>query len=211
MRCFTKRPPRASHQTAHNPPSTCDSTLRSPLGFLTYYIMAPKSLLRHVFRDLKPKIDQMRSPTKRGASPNRTPRASDEAGTNSHASETTPPAQSQPHVAGPAIPATISEESSAATTIHSHAAGDSRRSNTYAAYTTQKLLETTVFEAKMALQSHLDSLTATLSLLDALDGFSQTITVMKRDMLKAKGECEEKFEMIEEIEDEVNGREFDSE
>lgn len=62
--------------------------------------------------------------------------------------------------------------------------------------TTRQLLETTVHEATAALRSHLESLTTTLALLEALDGFSQTITVLKSEMLNSQEECRTRLRLM---------------
>jgi hypothetical protein len=59
---------------------------------------------------------------------------------------------------------------------------------------------TTLYEARIATHAHLDSIDATLGLLDALDGFSATITVLKAEFKGRKEMCEEKMTMLEDIE-----------
>ncbi|KAF1920757.1 hypothetical protein BDU57DRAFT_534504 [Ampelomyces quisqualis] len=70
-------------------------------------------------------------------------------------------------------------------------------------YTTQELLTATLSEAKMALHAHLDTINTTLGLLDALEGFSATVAVLRDEMMVKKETCEEKMEMLEDVEDAV--------
>jgi hypothetical protein len=65
---------------------------------------------------------------------------------------------------------------------------------------TRELLTATLYEARIATHAHLDSIDATLGLLDALDGFSATITVLKAEFKGRKEMCEEKMTMLEDIE-----------
>jgi hypothetical protein len=70
-------------------------------------------------------------------------------------------------------------------------------------YTTQELLVGTLSEAKIAIHSHLDTINTTLELLGALEGFSATIPVLRDEMLVKKEECEEKLDMLEDVEEAV--------
>jgi hypothetical protein len=70
-------------------------------------------------------------------------------------------------------------------------------------YSTQELLTATLSETKMALHAHLDTINTTLELLDALEGFSATIAVLKDEMMTKKEVCEEKLEMLEDVEEAV--------
>ncbi|KAF2852927.1 hypothetical protein T440DRAFT_391758 [Plenodomus tracheiphilus IPT5] len=175
--------------------------------------MAPKSLLRHIFRDIQPKIDQMRSPHKRDASPARRATASSEAHTNLSTPDRLPPVHPAFHVPGPAIPDAIAEEASAETVTQDSDANNNNKGSAspgLAALTTRELLDITIVEGKLALQSHLESLATALALLVALDGFSQTITVLKSEMLRAQMECKEKLRIMEDIEAVVTARDYDA-
>jgi hypothetical protein len=62
------------------------------------------------------------------------------------------------------------------------------------------LITATLYEARIATHAHLDTIDATLGLLDALEGFSATITVLKEEFLGKKEICEEKKTMLEDVE-----------
>jgi hypothetical protein len=67
-------------------------------------------------------------------------------------------------------------------------------------FSTSELVHATLNEAKMATNSHLNTIDTTLALLEALDGFSATISALKKEMLEEKQACEEKMEMLDAIE-----------
>ncbi|CBX91009.1 hypothetical protein IAQ61_002475 [Plenodomus lingam] len=177
--------------------------------------MASKSLLRHVFRDLKPKIEQLRSSNKHDTSAARSKAVAIANGKNEKtymnapALDATPFAHSTPQVLAPTVLNDISAEPGAVTV---NMDDDSRENSIFESfgftqYTSRELLDTTISEAKLALQSHLDTLAMTIGLLEALDGFSDTITVMKRDTLRAQKECRERLSMIAGIEDAAHAKE----
>jgi hypothetical protein len=75
-------------------------------------------------------------------------------------------------------------------------------------FTTRSLLHVTMEEATAATDAHLDSVETTLALLDALDGFSATISVLREEMLEKKRVCEEKLVMLEGIKVAVEKMQF---
>ncbi|KAH9871570.1 hypothetical protein J1614_005825 [Plenodomus biglobosus] len=198
--------------------SICDFNFQQRPTILARSMMAPQSLIRHIFRDLQPRIDQMRSPSKQDAYPARPAAAITQADTVSSSSDHRPLAASTPLTASaPQIPhlailEDIAEEPSAETVTENCAPRDDDEFNScdFMEYTTRELLDTSVFEAKLALQSHLNSLATTIALLEALDGFSQTITVMKSDMLTTQQECKAKLKMMQSVEDAAYAKDNDS-
>jgi hypothetical protein len=76
------------------------------------------------------------------------------------------------------------------------------------ALSTRDLMNATLYEAKIATHAHLDTINASLDLLEALDGFSATITVMKEEFLGRKEMCEEKITMLEDVERAVERMRF---
>ncbi|KAF2633886.1 hypothetical protein BU25DRAFT_325588, partial [Macroventuria anomochaeta] len=67
-------------------------------------------------------------------------------------------------------------------------------------FSTRELVHATLDEAKTAASSHLDTINTTLALLGALDGFSATISALRREMLEKKQACEEKMVMLDAVE-----------
>jgi hypothetical protein len=65
---------------------------------------------------------------------------------------------------------------------------------------TDELLAATLNEAREAIHAHLDSLNTTLTLLDALEGFSATIPVLREEMEEKVKTCEEKIVALEDVE-----------
>lgn len=63
-------------------------------------------------------------------------------------------------------------------------------------FSTREIIYATLDEAKMAIRSHLDTIDTQLALLDALDGFSATISELRKEMLKSQQACEEKMGML---------------
>mgnify|MGYP004507284499 CR=1 FL=1 len=67
-------------------------------------------------------------------------------------------------------------------------------------FSTRELVHATLDEAKTAASSHLDTINTTLLLLEALDGFSATISELRKEMLEKKQACEEKMVMLDAVE-----------
>lgn len=76
------------------------------------------------------------------------------------------------------------------------------------AFSTRELLIATLKEAKVDLRDHLDTVNTTLEILQALDGFSATITAVKEEMEAKKEICEEKLKMLRDIEKFVGNLQF---
>lgn len=66
-------------------------------------------------------------------------------------------------------------------------------------FTPRELIDATLYEAKCAASSHLDTLTTTLAVLDALEGFSPTIKVLGEEMREKKRVCEEQVETLDAV------------
>lgn len=75
-------------------------------------------------------------------------------------------------------------------------------------YSTRELVQATLEEAKTAASSHLETIGTTLALLDALEGFSATISEMRKEMLGKKEACEEQLGMLEAVERAVESMVF---
>lgn len=75
-------------------------------------------------------------------------------------------------------------------------------------FSTRELIDAALEEAKMAVSAHLDTVNTTLFLLDALDGFSATITELEKEMLATKQKCEENIAMLEDVERAIEGMVF---
>ncbi|KAJ4993988.1 hypothetical protein SVAN01_00465 [Stagonosporopsis vannaccii] len=67
-------------------------------------------------------------------------------------------------------------------------------------YSTRDLVQATLDEAKATTDSHLDTINSTLALLDALDGFSETISELRKEMIAKKHVCEGKLCMLGAVE-----------
>jgi hypothetical protein len=78
-------------------------------------------------------------------------------------------------------------------------------------FTTRGLITASVAEARMGNDAHLVTIDTTLALLDALDGFSATIAVLKTEMEDKKRVCEEKLSMLEDVERAVSRMQFGEE
>jgi hypothetical protein len=76
---------------------------------------------------------------------------------------------------------------------------------------TRELVTATLYEARISTHAHLDSIDATLGLLDALDGLSATITVLKADFKDKREICEERMTMLKGIERAVERMRFTEE
>lgn len=69
-----------------------------------------------------------------------------------------------------------------------------------------QLLPAALQEAKLATHAHLDTLRTSLALLDALDGFSATVAVLREEFEEKVKTCEERLEMIGDVEGMVGDR-----
>jgi hypothetical protein len=78
-------------------------------------------------------------------------------------------------------------------------------------YTTRDLILATLNEAKTATDGHLDTINTTVALLDVLDGFSATIEVLKDEMVAKKEVYEEKMSLLDDLERAVERMHFDGE
>ncbi|KAJ4329731.1 hypothetical protein N0V87_010619 [Didymella glomerata] len=67
-------------------------------------------------------------------------------------------------------------------------------------FSTRELVHATLYEAKSAASSHLDTINTTLSLLEALEGFSATISELRGEMLEKKQACEEQMATLDAVE-----------
>ncbi|KAF9696975.1 hypothetical protein EKO04_004689 [Ascochyta lentis] len=75
-------------------------------------------------------------------------------------------------------------------------------------FSTRELVHATLDEAKMAAEAHLDTIHTMMALLDALDGFSATISELKKETLEKKQACDEKMGMLDAVERAVEGMSF---
>lgn len=75
-------------------------------------------------------------------------------------------------------------------------------------FSTRELVRAALDEAKSAVTSHLDTINTTISLLDALDGFSATISELGKEMLEKKQACEEQMTTLDAVERAVEGMIF---
>ncbi|KAF2819006.1 hypothetical protein CC86DRAFT_432453 [Ophiobolus disseminans] len=64
-------------------------------------------------------------------------------------------------------------------------------------FTTRGLITASVDEARMGNYAHLDTINTFLALLESLNGFSETIDVLRVEMEGKKHVCEEKLAMLE--------------
>ena len=75
-------------------------------------------------------------------------------------------------------------------------------------FSARELIHATLDEAKATVSSHLDTIDTTLALLNALDGFSETISELRKEMLDKKQACEEKMVMLDAVERAIEGMAF---
>lgn len=76
------------------------------------------------------------------------------------------------------------------------------------AFSTRELIHATLEEAKIATDLHVDTIDTTLALLDALKGFSATISKLRKETLEKKQACEEKMAMLNAVGRAVEGMTF---
>jgi len=97
----------------------------------------------------------------------------------------------------------IAEETSPSpsSSLHSTASiASSLHSIDVQSFSTRELILATLSEAKSANMGHLDTIDTTLALLEALDGFSATVDVLRDEMLDKKEIYEEKMGLLEHLE-----------
>lgn len=75
-------------------------------------------------------------------------------------------------------------------------------------FSTRELVHATLDEAKTATHSHLGTIDIMLALLDALNGFSATVSELKKEMIDKRQACEEKLGMLDAVERAVEGMIF---
>lgn len=75
-------------------------------------------------------------------------------------------------------------------------------------FSARELVRATLDEAKTAVTFHLDTINTTLALLEALDGFSATISELSREMLEKKQRCEGQLTMLDAVERAVEDLNF---
>lgn len=78
-------------------------------------------------------------------------------------------------------------------------------------YSTRDLILATLNEAKTANYGHLDTINTTIALLEALDGFSATIAVLMDEMMGKKEVYEEKMSLLDDLERAVKRMQFGGE
>ena len=176
--------------------------------------MAPKSLLRYIFRH------GPNSKARTAAAPPRSG-AGIPASTPAPVSEPISPQKPAIPEDGPESPLAyksrsesrqssvledIAEESSSDNDNNSSDVDKASIAETLAAldldldtFTTRGLITASVDEARMGNYAHLDTIRTTLELLDALNGFSATIDVLRDEMEGKKRVCEEKLAMLEDV------------
>lgn len=75
-------------------------------------------------------------------------------------------------------------------------------------FSTRELVYATLDEAKSAVTSHLETISTTLSLLEALHGFSATISELKQEMLEKRQACEDQMGTLDAVERAIEGMIF---
>ena len=75
-------------------------------------------------------------------------------------------------------------------------------------FSTRELVYAILDEAKVAATSHLETISTTLSLLEALDGFSATISALRQEMLGKKQACEDQMGTLDAVERAIEGMAF---
>lgn len=78
-------------------------------------------------------------------------------------------------------------------------------------FTTRGLVTASVDEAIQATHAHLDTINTTLALLDTLTAFSATIGVLRKEMEEKRRLCQEKLAMLEDVETAVTQMAFGDE
>jgi hypothetical protein len=211
--CWNKRPCRPDKQylpdrqlASLNPISTCD--------------MAPKSLLRYIFRhgpnakaraattppsavsyepkDITPAPSNKPAPHREITSSNEEPKSPLAYKIRSESRQS----------CESSILENIAEESGSDDDKSSSGETITLFEHNIQALGTRELVTATLYEARVATHAHLDSIDATLGLLDALDGFSATITVLKAEFKGRKETCEEKLRMLGDVESAVERMQF---
>lgn len=193
----------------------------------TYYNMAPKSLLRYIFRhgpNSKARTTAASSNNNTRTSPSAAPAAREPVSSGQH----------QPLADGPESPLaslayknrSISRQSVVLEDIKeenpkdasSTASDKASIAETLAAldldidtFTTRGLITASVDEARMGNYAHLDTVNTVLELLNALEGLSATIDVLREEIEGKKRVCEEKLAMLEDACRMVAGLQFGEE
>jgi hypothetical protein len=179
--------------------------------------MASKSLLRYIFRHgPQSKARSVTTPPRANSYEPKevSPRSSGEATpyqqstTSNHAPESPLAYKIRSDSRASSNLEDIAEESSSDDDKSSSTETISPLEHDLQALGTRDLMTATLYEAKIATHAHMDTIDASLNLLDALDGFSATITVMREDFLDRKEMCEEKLVMLEDVERAVERMRF---
>jgi hypothetical protein len=179
--------------------------------------MAPgKHLLRHIFRHgahSKVKHETIRAEANEPERPFAVAKPAETA-PQSLPPRATPPKTPEPHTVD--VLPKIAEETRSDTAADTDEDTDTASVITVLAaldldvstFTTRSLLHATMDEATAATDAHLGSVETILALLDALNGFSATISVLREEMLEKKRVCEEKLAMLERMEVAVEKMQF---
>lgn len=158
--------------------------------------MAPKDLLRHIFRH------GPHSTSMSNTSPLRTSESlHEEPASNENDTTVAPlPLTHRSNTTQSPTLENIAEESESETDSTSIAHIPISLNIHISTFTTRELIYATIDEARIATRAHLDTIHTTLALLDALEGFSPTIPVVKEEMVLNQRVCEERLKMLEETE-----------
>jgi hypothetical protein len=78
-------------------------------------------------------------------------------------------------------------------------------------FTTRNLVMAALNEARIATYAHLDTIETSLALLEVLEGLSATIAVLEEEMLEKRERCKEKLHMLEDVERVVTRMQFGGE
>ncbi|KAF2023860.1 hypothetical protein EK21DRAFT_79988, partial [Setomelanomma holmii] len=180
--------------------------------------MAPKSLLRHIFRH-GPRRSLTSSPHDSACQSIKPPSLLKQVLSEADLPDSPLAYKSRPDSQQSSVLEDIAEESNSdADTEVPIKRDNSLIAETLAAldldistFTTRDLILSTVDEARLAVHMHLDTISSTLALLDSLEGFSATIAVLKEKMVEKTRVCEGKLGTLDHVEWAVGQMQFGAE
>ncbi|KAF1842226.1 uncharacterized protein K460DRAFT_420157 [Cucurbitaria berberidis CBS 394.84] len=160
--------------------------------------MAPKSLLRYIFHHgAYSNSSTDASPLKLSESPHTEPTENPKDAVSNPPTTRLPPTTAQEAVLGDIVEAPNTDID---TDTHSITKTLTTLNLDIKNWETRDLIHATIDEARLATQAHLDTISTTLALLDALEGFSPTILVLRKEMEGKKLVCEGKLKVLQEVE-----------
>jgi hypothetical protein len=215
------------------PRELCDITSREKIPNLLklaiFKTMAPKSLLRYIFRhgpnsksrDAVPptQVAPVSPYSTKTATSKETVRYDQHVRTTEIpdsplAYKHQHPPSDRPNSRASSVLEDIAEETntSPSPSLHSTASiASTLRSIDVQTFSTRELILATLNEAKSANLGHLDTIDTSLALLEALNGFSATVGVLRDEMLDKKEIYEEKMGLLEHLERAVECMRFGEE